>query len=873
MGTLTRANLKAHWGRYTASIITIMLATAFAMGTFMFGQAFSDSFLQSIKDNYRGSVAVVTQENTHIEDSQIHDSNRIYWEKAEQFAKHPEITSVVPENGTTTKIMGDDRKFNGREINFIAQPPEAMRSFKLKEGRWIEGKNEIVLEGEDAKRYNYQLGKKIILAGKPAHNLALDHPELFKDFTGNPEKIHEEWAKKDPAKYAPQPIEATIVGIGYDRPSLRSVPGSYISPENAKEIGQSYFSFRFAASPGQEARALELARSEFGGKQVVTTESKINAQAKEISAVQKIMTLTLMIFPAIALLVSIIIVSSTFQVILAERRREMALLRCIGASKKQLRRSLVLEQTIIGISGGSLGIMLGIAISSLGLTYFELTAGISAALSAVQIWMVASILVISVLLTLFAGLGPARALGKIAPVAALTELANEGVNKKRWVWLRITMILLLIGTGVVLSYIGLQGGIKKFLFSVGGVGLTIIGVIFLIAFIAPAIIGLIGHIWPGVISTLGGQNISRNAGRTGATVASLVIATGLISMMMVGASSIKSTVTTGIDTKFGADVSVNVKDCCGIGEKLEPKKEEWLEALKPLESNPNFESAQYLYRLEIHTGKESGYLLYDLPLAKMRGGKGYEVENDTVYLSQESKLKKYVTNDKLNVTVYTTEAPGTKTFTLSVKPLRKGQHEGSVSLATMEKIGGKYSEPSLAMNFKPTLNETQKGEVLKGLEEKYPKLNIGGTYKVKRILNEAVDKLLIASVALLGVSVLVAMVGVANTLILSVASRKREFGLLRALGLEAKEAKRMVLWEALVMAILAALLGIGVGSGAAISGIYALELQKLAGEVVISIPWVGILIAISLVALASFVAAFIPARRASKYTPMQAIVS
>ncbi|AOZ72011.1 hypothetical protein BK816_00785 [Boudabousia tangfeifanii] len=905
------ANLREHWGRYVASMVTIILATAFATITLMFGQTFSHQVERDAQETYAGIQLVAS--NLDGKDGAAGENNEqigtIDEQKAvkEAFGKKLEELNAKPGINLiydNSRIASKARMAGSENTDIYLQilPVEAAKTngTKLVEGAWPTQVGEITMAKSDMNALKLKIGDQIeystllfkLNTQKLAEQIKAKHPEasaeeinslVEKEFASSPDPLQSQYQN------------AKIVGI-VEGPEARG-PEDYVTKEAFWYLSAPQGEFAINTDNPEQAQA--DVKAMFPQAKFETAQSLIDQRVKDSASIQLIVTSTTSIFPAIALIVSTIIVSSTFRVVIYDRRRELALMRCIGASKKQLRRLLVGEQIIIGFVSGLLGLILGVLIALWGLPYLTLTRDAADTLTTLHPWMIASILILSVLITLFSGIGPIRALGKVSPITALTESStSEDENQAAWkLWVSA---ILLLAIGIPVGWYGIHGGIQKFGFSVIGVAMAEVGALLIFARLVPIILRGFGSLTKRTTLRLAAKHADQFRGRTAATAGAIMLAISLVTMTIAGGGSAGATAMQGLNQRYPVD---------GYAESVKasldaPLKESELKQLETFGKDPQIASFSIVKQMSVHVmptddttdsssatnqtaeGAEaegrtidslSMKLLdaSDLAKAAPAGAINDKLENDTLYLDAATK-KSLKLGDKVKIEVLRNNGEKADTFILNLQvPEQKSLiPTKALSAETFAKLGPLNMPQEAYFMLKPQADSAQANVTVTKMTNDYPDLNINTIVQARTEIQKQLNRLTMAVSALLGVSALVAIIGVGNTMTLSVASRKRETGLLRALGLSRKQSRRVVLWEALGTALLSSVIGIGLGLSAAYLGLIAMDLEKEVGTSVIFSPnWPLLLAAGAIVILGTLLAAYFPARRAAKVPPVSAINS
>lgn len=603
----------------------------------------------------------------------------------------------------------------------------------------------------------------------------------------------------------------------------------------------------------------------------VATGKAVEKQSQDsVDSILRIFTLILSIFGGIALFVAAFIINNTFSIILAQRTKEMALLRAIGATRRQVLRSVMLEAFVTGLFASLVGLFLGILVS-IALQAFLMAIGIELPTSGLIIPSnaVMTSLVAGTLITVVAAFLPARRSSKIPPIAALREVAIDDSSRSL---VRFVVGLGLMGVGVVLLAVGLVADVKKPYIPVGfGAALVFIGVYFLGPVIARPASRIIG--WPlprlkGQAGVLARENAMRNPRRTSSTAAALMIGVSLVTLASVFFTSAKASAKQVVGRSFGGDFIVSSSNQTGQTGVPFP----FVDQLRK--------------RSEIGVVGELQH-----PLAKVDGG---STSLSAVNPSEFDKI--------MDIQVKQGDLNSVADADIAVSQKFADAHHldlgAAISLELQSGISQRrivaiYKDRSVVGNFVISLNSLKPGDgmgydamvlvntasgvttaaarkTLDAVAAPFFTIKVQDETQLKKEMTKQIDGVLSLFLVLLGLAVIIALIGIANTLALSVFERTHELGLLRAVGMTRRQMRSMVRWESVIVALLGTMLGliIGVAFGWAL-----VTATKSEGMEVLAIPWLRIVIILLVAAVAGVFAAILPARRAARIDVLAAISS
>jgi putative ABC transport system permease protein len=576
----------------------------------------------------------------------------------------------------------------------------------------------------------------------------------------------------------------------------------------------------------------------------------------------------LLVFAAVSLVVGTFLIINTFSILVAQRSRELALLRAMGASRRQVNRAVIAEALAVGFFGSTVGIGMGYLLAiGLKMLFGVIGLDIGSADFPLKVRTVAVAYAVGLVVTLIAAYLPARRASRIPPVAAMRdEVALPETSLRRR--LVIGAVLLLLGIG--LAGTGLFGSVGDPLALIGiGVLFILIGVSLSAAVIGRPIVRGVGKVYRrafGTVGVLATENSLRNPRRTAATASALMIGLALMSLMAVFGASVKASLDKAISGTLASDTLVvsNV-------------------------TNQGF-SPSIATRIRTIDGVAT--------VAEFRQ-QSAELDGKTIFLGAANPSE--IAN-ALNIQVFAgafdaltdktifIDANAAKSDDLSVGDKVSLKLQGGTQELT---VAGTYAANSMPSTYLVTLDTLDKGSispqdyylfisVASGADESAVRADIDKaladlpTVTLKNqqeFLDEQhaqINLVLYLIYALLGLAVIIAILGIINTLALSVIERTREVGLLRAVGLSRRQLKRMVRLESVVIALLGAVLGLVLGLA---FGIAVQRALREDGIDVLSIPWGQMLIFVLAAIVFGVLAAWFPARRAAKLNVLSAITT
>lgn len=576
-------------------------------------------------------------------------------------------------------------------------------------------------------------------------------------------------------------------------------------------------------------------------------------------------TTFLLIFAGIALVVGAFLIANTFSILVAQRSRELALLRALGASQRQVTRSVLVEAAVVGALGSTVGLGLGVLLA-LGIRALFAQVGLD--LSGQGIIFAPRTVIagyaVGVLITMAAAWMPARRTARIAPVQALRDdvaLPESSIHRR----LVAGVLQLVVGA------VGLAAGLffdvpRAGWFVGGGVLLIFLGVAAASPVIARPVLHLFGVLYRrafGPVGNLAGENARRNPRRTTATASALMIGLALATTMAILGASAKASVDRIIEDSFVGDYVVgNV-----VGQGFSPAIGDQMAQVDGVETvvrqryAPVEVEGDDTYVSAVDPADLAGLL--DLTMAE---GSRDDLVDGTVLVSEE-----YAADHGLSVgdELEMDTPSGTERYPVV------GEYEENpligtgvlTTLPTLAATGYPESDNQLIID---TDGSPGVHDALDAVVADLPVVSVKDQAEFAAEQREPIDQLVLMIYALLGLALVIAVLGIVNTLALSVIERTRELGLLRAIGISRRQLRRMIGLESVVIAVLGAVLGLLLGLCFGVVLMYALRDEGLE---VISVPGGQLVVFLVLSIIIGFLAAVFPARRAARLDVLRAIAA
>lgn len=575
-------------------------------------------------------------------------------------------------------------------------------------------------------------------------------------------------------------------------------------------------------------------------------------------------------FGGVSLFVSIFIIYNTFAIVLSQRTQELALLRTIGADPKQIRRSVLGEAAVIGLLASGGGILGGIGVARGLQALFNATGGsLPDSPTIIATRTIVAALVVGVGVTMLAAIGPARRAGTVPAIEALrggTDAAAPGSRT------RILSGSGLFAAGLIAGAAGLSGA-GSTAATVALMALGAVAVFLGVTILSPMAVGVITRVlgWPltktsGVAGRLAQQNAARNPRRTATTAAALMIGLALVSTVMIVGQSVKTTLGNILEESATADYYVT-DELPEVTFPLDLPAE--LEANEAFESVVGFRYVETRVAGEIATNVATSFDQVEGVLnADVREG-GY----DTSAVNPVLIAAGHADDTGLGVgdVVSTEFANGVSVDSTIVGVFHD---EGLIVAdylfddATFDAAADTTGHEWLGIGLAADADPSEVAAAIAGVSDAFPAADVETTQEFTDRVEGAVDEMLAVVNVMVALAVIIALIGIANTLALSVFERTRELGLVRAVGMTKRQLRRMVRFEAALVATFGAVLGVSIGVLFGWGVVRALP-ASFASTLTIPVPAIAMLVLVA--AVAGVLAAVLPARRAGRLNVLDAI--
>lgn len=834
---LTLAQMRRSLGRLSAAAVAVAIGSAFLAATLIAGGVITRTGYDALTATYGHADVVVRGQLTATERNEA--------------ARDPHVAAMTVLDPVTLEVRANGRV---RAQNVITAPSDPrLGSLTIAEGSSPTEVGQLALPSDTASALRAEVGDTVEVASLGSGG---DHGRSFE-----------------------------LVGITADPTRAWSQSGGaglVTADEAARFVDTSQSPITLvAAADGVSATELQAALTPLVGDARALTKDQAAAEAvAELSGGGNLLVTVVLGFAAVAMLVAALVIANTFQVLVAQRTRTLAMLRCVGASKRQLRQSVLLEAGILGLGSALAGLVAGAVLAQVALTVLN-RADLGVPLPStipITLAVVLVPLLVGTLVTLLASLVPAREATRVAPIAALRPADAPAVSARAGrVRLAVSLLLVVGGAGVLLLTAAASrsgSGSANLLLGVGVLAgaLSFVGVLLGAVFWVPRIVALLGR---GLASTgtsarIAAANTVRNPRRTAATSTALLIGVTLVVMMSTGAASARTSMNRELDQRYPVDLVVDGRLGDGSVRMDEAPVRAALAGVDGIARVASVRTADVAFpngsTLTVAAVEDdsASTIMRDAALVD-------DLSDDTVLLPS------WVSDDEIagstTVVERTYDAdwnpnPDGPPVDLTAVATGLGGTRGIVTNATLDRIAPHAPVSTFWVTLEPGADP---GTVLQEVREALPDGGLDITSAAaQRVSNDrVVDSVLGIVIGLLAVAVVIALIGVANTLSLSVLERRRESATLRAIGLSRRQLRWMLAVEGMLIAGVGALLGVGLGLLYGWAG--SVVVFGSLGDVLLTVPWrdLGLVLVVALAA--GLLASVLPGRTAARTSPVAAL--
>ncbi|TDC62913.1 FtsX-like permease family protein [Actinomadura sp. GC306] len=824
----TLAGLRAHKLRLLLTAAAITLGVGFIAGTFVL----TDSMNEGIGKTFARSADKV--DFAVVPKSEDPDEG-IAPTTYQKVGALPGVTDVHGIVKGEAALVGKDGKAVGDFPTIaISVPSGSLLRYDVDKGRPPSGGDETVLDGALAEREGYTVGNTVTILD------ADNRPHSFSVVGLVDFGIDQ---------------EAKVFGaVGFDTPTALAMTGER--------------TYREIDVAGGDRPSIEAAA---GPDTRVHTGPELGAAlAKSAGADTEIIRAGLLIFALVAMLVSALVIYNTFAILIAQRMRETALLRCVGATRRQVFGGVVAESAAVGLAGSLLGIAVGTGLGAAALV------GVAGPAAAVPVGApsltprtIVVGLVVGVAVTVLSALAPARAATRVAPVVALRSDREPGSGRFRLGRARTAVAVLLGAAGLAIGAAGSLGMAKG---QAAMYSVALAGAVFFLGVVAamPALVRPLGRLAGAVPARFGGvpgrlavANALRAPRRTATTTIALTVGVGLMSLFAVVAASGKATAAHQLAEQFPVEFQLRTQNLDGrlpqaLAEGLRERPE--VAAVVEIRRQDARIGGE-----EVEVGTVTRSALGTVVNPEMEAGAlGAALEPGTAMVDQATAERP---GQGVGRTVQVETPRGPVPLRIAAVYGGGARLQGIiVPEADFTRYFGAVDPSEIFVKTRDGVPAPAARAAVDDAAKPYPAAKVVSAAEFKETMTRAIDTILMIFAGLLGLAIVIALFGIANTLTLSVVERTRESALLRALGLTRRQLRRMLAVEALVMAVIGAVTGVvlGIAFGWAAT-------NAMADDSRFALPYLQVTGYVLLAGAAGTAAAVLPARRAARASIVESL--
>ncbi|MGW4228549.1 ABC transporter permease [Streptomyces sp. NPDC004980] len=848
-------NFLAHKGRMALSAVAVLLSVAFVCGTLVF----TDTMNTTFDKLFAASSADVTVTPKAAEGAdELPENGRPEALPASVLAQVEKADGVKDAEGgvmsMSVTVVDSHNKNMGSETG---APTIAgnwtrndLRSMEITSGHAPRGPTEVMVDADTAEKHGLKIGDEL-------RTVAV---------TGD--------------------IEARISGI---TAFTVTNPGAAVvhfdtATAQQKLLGRPgvFTHISVQAEPGVDDKQLKknvASALGVGTYKLQTQDESAAANKDSMGSFLDVMKYAMLGFAGIAFLVGIFLIVNTFSMLVAQRTREIGLMRAIGSSRKQVNRSVLVEAVLLGIFGSVLGVGAGVGLA-VGLMKLMGAMGMELSTRDLTIaWTTPAIgLALGVVVTVLAAYIPARRAGKVSPMAALRDAGTPADAKSGWIRAGIGLVLTGAGAAALWATTQADKASEGSLFLGLGVVLTLIGFIVIGPLLAGVVVRALSVVvlrFFGPVGRLAERNALRNPRRTGATGAALMIGLALVACLSVVGSSMVASATEELDKSVGTDFIVQ----SSTGQLIVPQAAQAIKKVPAIEHVTDYRSVGAKLTSPDGKTEDEGVVAADptyqddLRRTTVAGDLGDAYGKNAMSVGDDYAVRHGIEiGDEITVAFKAGDTAKLKVAAITSDETNVDKGAMYTNITTVEQYLPADRMPENMIMFAKAKDGKEKEAytALKSALAEYPQYKVQNQADFKQDLKDQIGQLLNIVYGLLALAIIVAVLGVVNTLALSVVERTREIGLMRAIGLSRRQLRRMIRLESVVIALFGALLGLGLGMG---WGTSAQKLLALEGLGVLEIPWPTILTVFVASAFVGLFAALVPAFRAGRMNVLNAIAT
>ena len=848
----TLRSFLAHKGRLLLSALAIILSVAFVAGSLIF----SDTVTRTFDRLFASTSADVTVEPKQDLKSQVPTgaAETVPASLADRVGKVDGVSSAHADVSVENITVVDSKN---KSVGPTTGAPTiasdwfltARSPVKLTSGHAPRGASEALLDADTADKKHVKMGDTLTVLAQPG-TFKVEIVGIATFTTTNPgAALVFLDPKTAPDQLLGSPDKATGISVN----AAKGVTDAQLKNRVATEVGTSAYD-------------------------VKTADEQAKSSAADLGGFLDVIKYVMLGFAGIAVLVGVFLIVNTFSMLIAQRTRELGLLRALGADRQQVRRSVLTEAVLLGLVGSTLGLAAGIGLAAgliklmgvfgMNLKTTEMVVGWGTPVAAY---------VVGLGVTFVAAYLPARRAAGVSPMAALADAEIAGVGRPLRMRAIVGSVVGVLGAAALVGCAAASKTASAASLLGLGVVLTLIATVIAGPLLVRPVIRVLGGAFPALFGSIGRmsqRNALRNPRRTGATAAALMVGLALVGGMSVASASMSKSFDQQIDKTLGADFIVQNSNFVPFPQEVTDKvrgtegvgvvvRQRFTPIAVRLPDGKRIKTTAAGYGEGVDDVAHVTYTAGDTAAALADGNIAMDVD-----FAKDHDVR-------IGSTI-PAEFPAGRKTDLKVAALTNqdgadgfGMQGGLfVGLATVEKYVPGGQDSALYVNAASGTGPDRLRSALEKTLDPYPQVQVRDQADYKKLVHDQIAVLLYLVYALLGLAIVIAVLGVVNTLALSVVERTREIGLLRAIGLARRQLRRMIRLESVVIAVFGAVLGLALGL---VWGVCTQQVLALQGMNALAIPWTTIVAVVIGSAVVGIVAALLPALRASRMNVLAAI--
>ena len=832
--------------RAFVTMLAVLLGVAFIAGSYVLTDTINRSFDEIFDVAYAGTdVAISSSTTGQAENAEVPPFSERYLDRVRDVEGVEKAAGGIFTIARFVDEDGDPLSASFAPEFVSSTAPEPFETLTYTDGRPPRSASEASIDESTADREGFELGDTLRIAGAAGvKGYEIVGVQRLGDTSSG--------GSGTAQLTLPEAQRLTEKEGELDAISVQAAPG--VTPAELKQRLNRVLPPRLNVETGTEAAS---------------------RQAQDIKDDLSFFRVILLVFGGVALLVGSFLIFNTFSITVAQRIRELGMLRTLGATRGQILSGMVLEAAIIGLIGSLLGVLAGIGFAG-GLNAIFKTFGIDLPNTGTVIATRTIVLsvVVGLVVTLFSALTPALRATRVSPMAALLEAELPESRARGRVFLSLAALLTL--GGIALACFGLFGGIDDSNAAAGLVGGGAVATLFGVSMLSPKLVRPLASVigWPlerlrGITGRLARENAVRKPGRTAVTAGALMIGLAVVVFVTVFAAGISASVSNAIDRNFQGDLVLQNSD-----------------GFSPISNGAgraagNVEGVQTVSSLSFAGGVRDGkdVRLSGVDPAGVSDVLTLDWEDGSPETLSTLGAREAVADDAwaksndLDVgDTVTIRTPLERRARFTIEGTVKDNADLLGNLVVPERVLRRefgVREPSITfIRLAPGADADRVQESIKrSVEQRFPTVDTLNQQELKDTQEEQINQLVAFFYVLLALAIVISLLGIITTLALSIHERTRELGMLRAVGMSRRQVRRLIRYESVITALIGAILGTVLGIVFA-----ALVSRPLADEgFELAYPVGTLLVLLVLAALAGVLAAIWPARRAARLDILRAL--